>query len=45
MCFPDQDAILIQKAYKFAVKLRGHQITTTKGGPWGLKVLQRQNEG
>ena len=30
MCFTDQDAILVQKPYKFTVKLRGQQITTTK---------------
>ena len=30
MVFTSQDAILVQKPYKFTVKLNGHQITTTK---------------
>ena len=39
MCFTSQDAILVQKAYKFTVKLRGQQVTTTKDKAWQLMVL------
>ncbi len=44
MAFTSQDAILVQKPYKFTVKLNGHQITTTKPPVWKVMVLQRQNE-
>ena len=29
MCFTSQDAILVLKVYKFTIKLRGQQVTTT----------------
>ena len=38
MCFTSQDAILVQKAYQFTVKLRGQQVTTTKEPPWAFIV-------
>ena len=44
MCFTVQDAKVSILAERGAKKNRGHQITTTNNGPWGLSVLQRQNE-
>jgi len=44
MVVTSQDAILVQKPYNFTVKLRGHQITTTKNIPCNVMGLQRQNE-